>query len=216
MKKITYCKKCLYPDTKPNLFINNEGVCSACTNYTNRKTINWKSREKLFYELINKTRNSNSNAHDCIIPVSGGKDSTYQVLKALECGLTPLCVNASTDSITPIGEKNLENIKNLGVDFIEVTFNKKIRRKINKFALKTIGDISWPEHVAIFTTPIRIAIQNNIKLIIWGENSQFEYGGPKDDANKNVLGSTWLQEFGGLNNLRVSDLIDVDGIKKMI
>ena len=214
MKKITYCKKCLYPDTKPNLFINDEGLCSACVNYTNRKTIDWKNREKLFFELINKIKNSNLNTHDCIIPVSGGKDGTYQVLKALECGLTPLCVNAFTDSITPIGKKNLENIKNLGVDFIEVTLNKRIRKKINKFALETIGDISWPEHVAIFTIPIRTAIQNNIKLILWGENPQFEYGGPIIDANKNVLDNIWLQEFGGLNNLRVFDLIDVDGIKK--
>ena len=214
MKKITYCKKCLYPDTKPNLFINNEGVCSACINYANRKTIDWENRKKLFFELVNKIKNSNLNTHDCIVPVSGGKDSTYQVLKALECGLTPLCVNASTDSITPIGKKNLENIKDLGVDFIEVTLNKKIRKKINRFSLETIGDISWPEHVAIFTAPIRIAIQNNIKLILWGENSQFEYGGPETAANKNVLDNIWLQEFGGLNNLRVFDLIDVDGIKK--
>ena len=132
----------------------------------------------------------------------------------MECGLTPLCVNASTDSITPIGKKNLENIKNLGVDSIEVTLNTKTRKKINKFALETIGDISWPEHVTIFTIPIRIAIQNNIKLILWGENSQFEYGGPIVDANKNVLDNIWLQEFGGLNNLRVFDLTDVDGIKK--
>ena len=125
MKKITYCKKCLYPDTKPNLFINKKGICSACRNYLNRTTIDWENRKKLFFELINKIKNSNSSAHDCIVPVSGGKDSTYQVLKALECGLNPLCVNASTDSITPIGKKNLENIKDLGVDFIEVTLNLK-------------------------------------------------------------------------------------------
>ena len=211
MSKLIYCKNCLYPNTKPHLFINKEGICNACTSVESKKKINWKKREEEFNKLILNYKNSQRN-HDCVIPVSGGKDSTYQVIKALEYGLNPLCVTATTDSLTKIGRYNIENIKNLGVDYIEVTLNPIVRKKINKFCLETIGDISWPEHVAIFTLPIRVAIQHNIKLIIWGENSQTEYGGPDIDAKKNVLDHNWLQEFGGMGALRVDDLTVIDGL----
>lgn len=212
MHKIFYCKRCLYPDTKPHLFFNEKGICSACINFDKRSKIIWADRKKSFIKLI-KNNKSNSN-YDCIIPVSGGKDSTYQVIKCLEYGLRPLCVTATTDDLSLLGRENLENIKKLGVDCIEVTVNPNIRKKINKFTLKMIGDISWPEHVLIFTVPVRVAINYNIRLIVWGENSQNEYGGPENAAKKNILDSMWLQEFGGLGGLRVSDLIDSGEFKK--
>jgi hypothetical protein len=76
-----------------------------------------------------------------------------------------------------------------------------------------VGDISWPEHVTIFTIPVRMAVQLNVPLIVWGENSQNEYGGPASAAENNVLTRRWLEEFGGLLGLRVSDLIGQDGIE---
>ncbi len=89
-----------------------------------------------------------------------------------------------------------------------------VRRRINKLALEQVGDISWPEHVAIFTIPVRMAVQFNVPLLIWGENSQNEYGGPAANADDNVLTRRWLEEFGGLLGLRVSDLIGREGIEQ--
>ena len=151
---------------------------------------------------------------DCLIPVSGGKDSTFQVLKMLQLGMNPLCVTATTCDLSDIGRKNIENIKALGVDYIELSPNKKIRRKLNRIGLKEVGDISWPEHVGIFTIPIRIAIEKNIRLIVWGENSQNEYGGPAAASENNTLTRRWLEEFGGLLGMRVSDMIGIDGIEE--
>jgi hypothetical protein len=94
-----------------------------------------------------------------------------------------------------------------------VSTNPVVRRKINRLALREIGDISWPEHVTIFTIPVRVAVQFNVPLIIWGENSQDEYGGPAGAAEHNTLTRRWLEEFGGLLGLRVSDLIGQDGIE---
>jgi hypothetical protein len=113
-----------------------------------------------------------------------------------------------------VGRRNIENLKRLGVDYIEVTPNPVIRRKINRLALTQVGDISWPEHVLIFTIPVRLAVQLNIPLIVWGENSQNEYGGPAGAAENNVLTRRWLEEFGGLLGLRVSDLAEQDDIDK--
>jgi hypothetical protein len=81
-------------------------------------------------------------------------------------------------------------------------------------ALTEIGDISWPEHVAIFTVPVRLAVQLRVPLLVWGENSQNEYGGPATSQENSTLDRRWLEEFGGLLGLRVSDLIGLDGITR--
>ncbi len=213
-KPIRYCSKCVMPETKPDLFIDDKGVCNACRAYEKRAVIDWGKREEQFQEIIGKYRSKDGNNYDCLIPVSGGKDSTYQVITMLEHGMNPLCVTATTDKLSDIGRRNIENIKKLGVDYIEVSTNPVVRRRINKLTLSQVGDISWPEHLTIFTIPVRIAVQLKIPLLVWGENSQNEYGGPASDSDNNTLTRRWLEEFGGLLGLRVSDLVGQVGIEK--
>jgi len=148
------------------------------------------------------------------VPVSGGKDSTTQVIRMIQLGMNPLCVTATTCDLSDIGRKNIQNIKSLGVDYVEFSPNPVIRHKLNRIGLSQVGDISWPEHVGIFTIPVRAAVQYGVPLIIWGENSQNEYGGPAQASENNALDRRWLEEFGGLLGLRVSDLIGMDGIEK--
>jgi N-acetyl sugar amidotransferase len=201
------------PDTKPDLHLDEEGICNACRSFEMRPQIDWESRKKELISILDKYRNENGNNWDCIVPVSGGKDSTYQVVQILKLGMNPLCVTATTCDLTEIGRKNIENIKHLGVDYVEMSPNPAIRAKLNRIGLMQVGDISWPEHVGIFTIPVRAAVQFNIPLIIWGENSQNEYGGPAAAAENNILNRRWLEEFGGLLGLRVSDLDGLEGIE---
>ena len=84
------------PHTKPDLFFDEEGVCSACRFYEERKLIDWESRRKELEKIFSKYRSMNGENWDCIVPVSGGKDSTFQVLKVLEFGMNPLCVTSTT------------------------------------------------------------------------------------------------------------------------
>jgi N-acetyl sugar amidotransferase len=205
---IKYCVKCLYPETKPDLWFDDNGVCSACLNYEKRMSIDWAERERIFVDMLQRFKVSDGSNYDCIVPSSGGKDSHYQVLKMLELGMNPLVVTATTDALTEIGRRNIENVKNLGVDCVEVTPNPPLRRRMARFGLEQVGDISWTEHVAIFTVPVRVAQQMGIPLIVWGENPQNEYGGPKDSTEETVLTRRWLEEFGGLLGLRISDFID--------
>jgi hypothetical protein len=121
-------------------------------------------------------------------------------------------VTATTCALSEIGRKNIENIKRLGVDYVEFSPNPIVRAKLNRIGLTEVGDISWPEHVGIFTVPVRAAVQFNVPLIVWGENSQNEYGGPASATQSNVLTRRWLEEFGGLLGLRVSDLSSTYGI----
>ncbi|MEZ8700487.1 N-acetyl sugar amidotransferase [Vibrio cyclitrophicus] len=214
MKKIKYCTSCMYPETKPDLWFNEQGKCSACINFEGRTEIDWEQRKNEFENITNKYKSIDGSNYDCIIPVSGGKDSTYQVIRVLQAGLNPLCVTAETDSLSDIGRRNLENLKRLGVDHVNVTTNPKIRRKLSRLALREVGDIQWAEHVTIFTIPIQVAVEKNIPLIIWGENSQHEYGGPAAAAENNVLDRRWLEEFGGMLGMRITDLIGQDDITR--
>lgn len=210
---IRYCIRCVMPETKPDLFIDPQGVCSACRYMEQRKEIDWDARRLELLRVIEKYRRRDSSNYDCIVPVSGGKDSTFQVARMLEFGVNPLAVTSTTCRLTELGRRNLLNLRKLGVDHVEVTTNPHVRRRINRLALRQVGDISWPEHVTIFTVPVRMAVHLGIPLIIWGENSQNEYGGPAADATSPTLTRRWLEEFGGLLGMRVSDLTGQDGLE---
>lgn len=211
---LTYCKKCVMPDTKPDLHLDDEGVCNACRSYEQREQVDWEQRSRELDKVLAKYRRPDGDNWDCIVPVSGGKDSTYQVVRMLQHGLNPLCVTSTTCDLSDIGRKNIENLKHLGVDYIEVSPNPLLRAKLNRIGLTQVGDISWPEHVGIFTIPVRAAVQFNVPLIVWGENSQNEYGGPATAAENNVLNRRWLEEFGGLLGMRVTDLLEQERIER--
>jgi N-acetyl sugar amidotransferase len=193
-----FCKRCLYPDTKPELEFNEQGICSACTNYEWKQTVNWNEKKSELKQILEKYRSKDGKNYDCIIPVSGGKDSTYQtyIIKK-EFGLNPLVVNFHPLDQTVIGRKNLENLKRLGVDCIEFTANPNVYTKMAKFGLTELGDFQWPEHIGIFTIPVQIAVRYKIPLIIWGENPQLEYGGPINVSTSKILDREWNEQHGG-------------------
>lgn len=204
-----YCKRCLYPDTKPQLEFNEEGICSACTNFDQKSTIDWDAKRKELSELFEKYRSKNHSNYDCIIPVSGGKDShfqTYFVIKELE--LNPLVVNFHPLDQTDLGRKNLENLKKLGVDCIEFSPNPNVYKKLAKFGLIELGDFQWPEHMGIFCVPVQIAVRYKIPLILWGENPQFEYGKPTDIGKETLLDKEWNEKNGGyfLDKIKPQDM----------
>jgi N-acetyl sugar amidotransferase len=209
---LTYCRRCVMPSTKPDLVLDAEGVCNACRAYEARATVDWDARRQALVVLLDRYRQNGRN-WDCIVPVSGGKDSTFQVTRMLQLDLNPLCVTATTCDLSDIGRRNIDNIKHLGVDYVEFSPNPVVRARLNRIGLTEVGDISWPEHVGIFTIPVRAAVQFNVPLIVWGENSQNEYGGPAAAAEDRVLNRRWLEEFGGLLGLRVSDLSAAYGIE---
>lgn len=209
-----YCTRCVMPDTKPDLHLDEEGVCNACRSYERRVEVDWEARSCELLEVLERYRRRDGSSWDCIVPVSGGKDSTYQVVRMLQLGLNPLCVTSSTCDLSALGRRNIENLKRLGVDHVEMSPNPLVRAKLNRIGLTQVGDISWPEHVGIFTIPVRAAVQFSVPLIVWGENSQNEYGGPAAAAEGNTLNRRWLEEFGGLLGLRVSDLIGLEGLEQ--
>lgn len=207
-----YCVRCVMPDSKPDLRFDDSGVCNACRNFEKRERADWTARLHELEQILARYRRQD-NHWDCVVPVSGGKDSTYQVLRMLQMGMHPLAVTATTCDESLIGRANIDNLKRLGVDHVQFSPNPNVRAKLNRIGLTQVGDISWPEHVAIFTIPVRAAVAYEVPLIVWGENSQDEYGGPAAAAESRVLDRRWLEEFGGLLGLRVSDLPGMEGLR---
>jgi N-acetyl sugar amidotransferase len=215
--QLKYCKKCLFPETKPDLHFSQDGICSACTSAERKNIgINWEVRKNEFFNIIEKYRKKNDEiGYDCLIPVSGGKDSTYQAYFMKEvCGMNPLCVCFETTKITEIGKRNLDNISKMGIDTIFFKKNYNAYKKMVIEGFKRVGDEMWPNHIGIFTIPILFAVNFKIPLVIWGENSQQEYGGPLESIEKNTLNRSWMEEFGGLLGNRIQDMIGVEGLTK--
>src|SRR3954470_23017977 len=100
MKSIRYCRRCVMPETKPDLFIDQDGVCSACRSYEHRKEIDWAVRHAELVSILDQYRSRNATNYDCIVPVSGGKDSHFQAIRILQLGMNPLCVTATTDKLS--------------------------------------------------------------------------------------------------------------------
>jgi len=195
---VQYCKNCLLPDTKPGLKFDKDGICEACIAAREKNSINWESRKNELKKLLLKYKNSSTSDYDCIIPVSGGKDSHFQTHIIInEFNLNPLLVSFHPRDLTEIGRENLENIKTLGADCIEFSLNPQIYKKLAKIGFTEFGDAAYPEHVGIFTVPVQIAVNYNIPLLVWGENPQLEYGGPATARENPYLDKKWNEKFGG-------------------
>ena len=194
---IRYCKNCVYPETKPDLSLDENGICDACRFVGVKNSIDWNKRKDELVQIFEKFRSKDGSNYDCIIPVSGGKDSTYQTyIVKEEFGLNPLCVSYHLPEFTDLGRRNIENLKKIGVDCIEFTPNPDVCKKMQKIAFTEFGDAQWPEHFGIFTVPVQVAVKYKIPLIVWGENSQSEYGGPIQDMENQYLDSEWCKNYG--------------------
>lgn len=205
-----FCRTCCIPDTRPDTFFTEDGQCSACVSYARRPEIDWAARENELLKLL-ETTPRNGSGFDCIVPSSGGKDSTWQVLKMIELGARPLVVTASTCHLTPIGRANIDNLARYATT-IEVTPNRRVRAVLNRLGLEMVGDISWPEHCSIFTTPFKVAVDMGIPLIFYGENPQEAYGGPQGSDEARTMTRRWVSEFGGFLGLRPADFVGMEGI----
>lgn len=201
-----YCRKCVLPDTRPNLKFDPEGVCSACRHHELRLQVNWDTREQVFKELIDSVTDSTS-GYNCLIPVSGGKDSTWQVLKCLEYGLRPLTLSWRPPGRTTLGERNLRNLVGQGVDHLDYTINPTVERSFTHAAFVERGIPGLPMHMAIYNIPLRVALAFGIPLVVWGENSAVEYGDGDDERDGSLLTDEWLTKYGVTDGTRLQDWV---------
>jgi N-acetyl sugar amidotransferase len=209
-----YCKKCVLPDTRPGIMIGDEGICNACTGFDHKnENVRWDEREQAFKKIV-ESAIARKKDYDCLIPVSGGKDSTWQVLKCLKYGLKPLAVTWKTPVRTELGQKNLNNLVSLGVDHIDYQINPKVEKKFLYKALERFGAVAIPMHMAMFNIPSTLAVRLDIPLIIWGENSAEEYGTYDEGLKGFEMNDRWFRNFGVTNGTTAKDWICDDLTEK--
>lgn len=202
-----WCRQCVLPDSRPNLVIGADGVCNACRNHDTKPDIDWPAREAALADVLADAK-KRATGHDCLIPVSGGKDSTWQVVTCLEYGLNPLCVTWRPPGRTGIGQRNLDNLVRLGVDHVDYSISPKVEAAFTLRSFEKFGSTAVPMHTAIFSIPLRIAHAFNIPLVIWGENSAFEYGSADDAHTGFKLDGEWLKHYGVTHGTTAEDWLE--------
>lgn len=167
-----HCSKCLLPETHETIKFDKKGTCNICSNHSfKQKNINWVKKKKELNSLISKYKGKYD--YDCIVPFSGGKDSTWTLYYLVkEFGLKPLVVRFDHGFYRPNLEENVKKVsRNLGVDILTFTPNWKVVQKLMLQSLLEKGDFCWHCHTGIFSYPMWIAIEKKIPLIFWGEPS---------------------------------------------
>tara|TARA_B100000579_G_scaffold438030_1_gene471097 strand:- start:5030 stop:6148 length:1119 start_codon:yes stop_codon:yes gene_type:complete len=193
---ITWCKKCILPSTRPNLVIGKDGVCNACKNHEKKIKIDWTKRKKNLDKILTKIKKNNKSNYDCVLPVSGGKDSTWLAIKALEFGLKPLAVTWKTPFRNSLGNQNLKNLISLGVDHIDWTNNPIIEKKFIYESFKIFGSTAIPMHLSIYNIPLIVASTMKIPIVFFAENSAYEYGYQNHSLDGYKMTKKFAKTFG--------------------
>lgn len=169
-----YCKKCVYPKSTVNLIINDDGICSSCKSYAQFDKISdeyWSERKKKLIKNFEENKKINNSNYDCLIPVSGGKDSYFQThIIVKELGLKPLLMTYHGNNFLPEGDFNRDMMRhNFDADHIVWGPSVEVLKKLNRIGFKLMGDMNWQNHCGIYTAPISIAVKFKIPIVIWGE-----------------------------------------------
>lgn len=174
-----YCTRCVLPDTKPGIRFDSEGVCSACRYIEKKKDIDWSARAKQLEAMCDKIRGSNGNGYECIVPVSGGKDSVFQVYMMSQVyKLKTLAIVVVPHLQTTEGILNLNSmVNNLNVDLLKISVRPSTLQNIRKIALLKIGNPNFAEHHVVFSAVARAALFHRAPLVVWGEDIGTEFGG---------------------------------------
>jgi N-acetyl sugar amidotransferase len=180
------CARCTMPETHETIMFDKEGICSVCRQHEHkREKVNWYKKEKEFTDIVNSYKGKG--AYDCIIPISGGKDSSFILyMMVRKYRVRPLVVSFDHGFFRPHHIQNRDRIlRKLGVDFLIFKTNPMVVKKLMLESLNRKGDFCWHCHTGVFAWPMQIAIRYNIPLLIWGESaaeytSYYDFGSPED------------------------------------
>lgn len=204
-----YCKSCLQPDTRPNTRFTDEGICPACHYFCLLKHVDWQERYNILADLLKQFPRRPGQHFDCIIGVSGGKDSTRQALFVRDrLGLRPLlvCLSYPPQQVTQRGVDNISNLIGLGFDVVLSATAPETWRLLVRESFKRFTNFGRSTELALFASVPQLAIRYNIPLIFWGENPGLQVGDLK------TLGRTG---YDG-NNLRYMNTLAGGGMDWML
>lgn len=182
-RQISWCRACVYPSiSAAPMDYDETGLCTGCQMAGVKEQIpmsEWDRRKDILKEIVDRYRSQDGSRYDCVIAVSGGKDSYFQthVIKN-ELGLNPLLVTYNGNNWTPVGWRNMLRMKEVfDCDHIVIQPSVSVLKKLNRLAFKIMGDMNWHAHVGIMTAPVRVAAQQGIPLVFYGEHGYLDLSG---------------------------------------
>lgn len=174
---VRYCSRCLMPDTRPRIVFDENGVCNACHTADEKNAIDWQARADEFRETVARMR-PKGGAYDCIVPWSGGKDSSYIAHRLkFEFGLNPLLVTFSPLLPNEIAVHNREEMLKLGFDHLMVRPNQHVSRRLSRRFFVERGNPKVHWDAGVNAVPVQVAVNYRIPLIFYAEHGESEYGG---------------------------------------
>ncbi len=184
------CTRCVMPETHETIMYDNKGVCSVCRQHeVKHEKVDWEQKERDFASIVERYKGKGS--YDCIVPVSGGKDSTYILYTMVtKYKVRPLVVSFDHGFYRPHHIQVRDRIlRQLGVDFLIFRTNPQVVKKLMLESLKRKGDFCWHCHTGVFAWPMQIAVKYKIPLLIWGESaaeytSYYDFENPEDQDEK--------------------------------
>jgi N-acetyl sugar amidotransferase len=192
---IFWCTNCLNMSTRPRITFDSEGKCNACSWSFEKKKLDWGKRSEELKYILGANR-SRDGSHDCIVPVSGGKDGSYVAhqLKHIY-GMNPLTITVSPALALDLGNRNLENFISSGFTNIKFNLNPNILQKVNKVGFEKWGFPYYGWLLGIKTVPVRLALNLGINLIFYGEDGEIEYGGSSETRNTPHYDSEYMRRI---------------------
>lgn len=172
LDNIRYCIRCCIPETQEGITFDEMGICQACVSSEQKIHIDWTQREKQLRKILEDAKATAGNNYDCIVPISGGKDSTFQLHVLIKVyGMKPLAVTFNHNWFSETGWYNLQNtLQQFNVDHIMLTPNRNLINRIAKKSLQGIGDACWHCHAGCGAFPLQVAVNFKIPLLVWGES----------------------------------------------
>lgn len=211
-----YCKRCLYPENHPlNLIFDEDGICSGCRVHEEKDSIDWLERGEKLKVILENYRNKSGNNYDCIIPVSGARDS-YFIVHTIKnvYKMNPLLVTYNKHYNTAEGVRNLANLRiQFDCDIMTLTVNPEIVKNITRATLRKIGSIYWHCLAGQTVFPVQMAVKFKIPLIIWGAHQGVDQVGMYSHYDEVEMTRKYRKEHD-LMGLEAEDLVDeFDGIR---
>ena len=171
-KDLQYCTRCCLPSTADGLAFDEMGICQPCRSSEQKIHINWIDREKKLRNILEKSRGKSKSGYDVMVPISGGKDSIFQLYVLTQIyKMRCLAVTFSANWLTETGKHNLKvSLESFNVDHLQFTPNHATINKLARESLYKIGDACWHCHAGVGAFPLKVAVMYDIPLLVWGES----------------------------------------------
>jgi len=211
------CRRCLYNSNHPlNITFNHDGVCSGCIVHDEKDVLDWRDREEKLKRIIAEYRCKSGRNYDCIVPVTGARDSYFIVHTVKNVlGLNPLLVTYNKQYNTAVGIRNLANLRiRFNCDIMTLTVSPEIIRKITRATFRRLGSVYWHCHAGGTVFPVQMAVKLKIPLVIWGGHQGLDQVGMFSHVDEVEMTRKYRMEHD-LMGYEAEDLVsDFDGLTR--